>query len=205
MSTTDAPPPTQRPMRADARRNYDLLLAAAGAAFAEHGVETSLEEIARRAGVGIGTLYRHFPTREALAEAVYRARIEALRAEAEELITALSPEEALAAWLRSLVSFGGTHRGLAEFLKAALRDEGSDLAWCKETMRAAGGALLIRAQQSGAVRPDLEVSDLLRLAHAISWAAESSDGARADRFLSLMLDGLRRQDQPMKEPSPAPS
>lgn len=199
MSMTDALTPAPRSMRADARRNYDLLLAAAGAAFAEHGIEASLEEIARRAGVGIGTLYRHFPTREALAEAVYRARIEALRDEAERLLTAPSPEEALAAWLRSLVVFGSTQRGLSMFLKTAVLEEGSSLAWCKETMRAAGGALLTRAQQSGAVRPDLEISDLLRLAHGVSWAIEPpSDGDRTDRFLSIMLDGLRRQDRTAK-------
>ncbi len=205
MSTSDALTPFPRPMRADARRNYDLLLAAAGAAFAEHGMEASLEDIARRAGVGIGTLYRHFPTRESLAEAVYRARIEALREEAESLLAAPSPEEALAVWLRSLVKFGSTQRGLALFLKTALREDGSNLAWCKETMRAAGGALLLRAQQSGAIRPDLEVSDLLRLAHAISWAVEPpTDGDRTDRYLSLMLDGLRRQERTQEEPRPAP-
>ncbi|MGH2411589.1 MAG: TetR/AcrR family transcriptional regulator, partial [Chloroflexota bacterium] len=141
-------------------------------------------------------LYRHFPTRESLAEAVYRARINELRIEAEGLLTAASPEAALTTWLRSLVVFGSTQRGLSTFLKAVMHDEGSSLAWCKQTMRAAGGALLNRAQQSGAVRPDLEVSDLLRLAHAISWAIEPpSDDDRTDRFLSLLLEGLRRHDR----------
>lgn len=192
MSTMETAPTARGQMRADALRNRDRLLEVAGLAFAEHGVDASLEDIARRAGVGIGTLYRHFPTRQALAEAVYRSRIEALRAEAESLLAGPSPGDALAAWLRSLVAFGSTHRGLAEFLKSALREEGSDLAWCKETMRAAGGALLLRAQQTGAVRADLEVTDLLRLAHGISWAADSPDGTRVERFLSLMLDGIRQ-------------
>src|ERR1700738_4378345 len=95
--------PAERPMRADARRNEQRLLAAASAAFGEHGTNTSLDDIARRAGVGIGTLYRHFATREALAEAVYRDQIEALCAQADELLTWPSPAEALAIWLRAVV------------------------------------------------------------------------------------------------------
>jgi AcrR family transcriptional regulator len=183
-------------MRADARRNYELLLAAAGAAFAEHGVEASLEDVARRAGVGIGTLYRHFPTRQALAQAVYRAQIEAICAQAEQLLTASSPGEALATWLQSLVDFGATKRGLAEFLKASMQDDGSSLTWSKDAMRSSGGALLARAQQAGVVRPDIEIGDLLRLAHAISWASESTpEGtAGANRCLSLLMDGLRRHE-----------
>ena len=164
--------PAPRPMRADARRNYERLLEAANAAFAEHGVEASLEQIARRSGVGIGTLYRHFPTRQALAEAVYRAQIETLCALAEDLLASPAPDEALATWLRAIVVFGSTKRGLAEFLKVAMRDEGSSLAWCKNALYGAGEALLLRAQQSGAIRPDVEIADLLRLAHGISWAAE---------------------------------
>jgi AcrR family transcriptional regulator len=196
MHIPDAPTQSPRSMRADARRNYEMLLAAANAAFAEHGVDASLEDIARRAGVGIGTLYRHFPTRQALAEAVYRDQIELLCARAEELLDAPSPAEALATWLRALVVFGATKRGVAEFLKTTMQDYGSSLAWSKDAMQAAGGALLTRAQQAGAVRSDVEIADLLRLAHAISWAAEpTSDGVdRTDRFLSLMLDGLRHQE-----------
>src|SRR5215472_11381674 len=95
---------TARPMRADAQRNYARLLSAAMAAFTEHGADdTSLEEIARRAGVGIGTLYRHFPTRQALLEAVYRDQVEALRARADDLTGSDDPGEALAAWLRALM------------------------------------------------------------------------------------------------------
>ena len=198
MSTIDAPAPSPRPMRADARRNYELLLTAANAAFAEHGIEASLEDIARRAGVGIGTLYRHFPTREALAMAVYREQIEALRAQAEDLLDAPSPGEALAAWLRTYVIFGSTQRGLAEFLKGTMRDDEqrSSLKWCKEVLRSGGGALLTRAQQTGTVRTDIEIADLLKLAHAISWAADGVD--RTDRLVSLVLDGLWHES-PAKE------
>ena len=194
MSTIEIPAPLQRPMRADARRNYEQLLAAASAAFAEHGVEASLEDIARRAGVGIGTLYRHFPNREALAEAVYRDQLETLITLANELLESRSPAEALATWLQTLVSFGATKRGLADYLKASLQANSPGLVWCKDAMRAAGGALLVRAQQAGAVRPDIEIGDLLRLAHAISWASEPSSGATdgINRCLAVMIDGLRR-------------
>jgi AcrR family transcriptional regulator len=193
MSRVEAAPPSQRPMRADARRNWDLLLAAANTAFATHGVNASLEDIARHAGVGIGTLYRHFPTRLALAEAVYQNQIETLCAGAERLLDAPSPTEALAEWLRALVVFGATKRGVAEFLKTAMQTEGSNLAWCKEALRAAGGALLARAQQSGEVRTDIQISDLLGLAHAISWAAEQTpdDADRSERMLALLMDALR--------------
>src|SRR6266568_8960307 len=100
-----------RPVRADAQRNYQRLLAAASAAFIEHGADdVSLEEIARRARVGIGTLYRHFPTRQALLEAVYRDQVEALRAQTAELLDSAPADEALAAWLRAFVTFGSTKR-----------------------------------------------------------------------------------------------
>jgi AcrR family transcriptional regulator len=181
-------------MRADARRNLERLLEAATAAFAEHGADACLEDIAERAGVGIGTLYRHFPTRRALVEAVYRDQIEALRAQANELLTAPSPEEALATWLRAVVRHSIVKRGLAEFLQAIMREEGSNLAWCREAMRAAGAALLERAQRAGVVRSDADINDVLRLTHAIALSVgPSSDGVdQTDRLLSIVLDGLRR-------------
>jgi AcrR family transcriptional regulator len=183
-------------MRADARRNDERLLSTASAAFAEHGVGVCLEEIARRAGVGIGTLYRHFPTRQALVEAVYHDQIAALCAQAQDLLDSPAPEDALATWLRAVVSHGTMKRGLAEFLQTAMRENGSDLTWCRDTMRNAGAPLLARAQQAGAVRPDADISDLLRLAHAIAVAADQApDGAELiDRLLSIMMAGLRRQE-----------
>src|SRR6266702_7031907 len=110
MSATSPP---EGAMRADARRNRQRLIEAALAAFAEHGADdASLDEIARRAGVGIGTLYRHFPTRQALLEAVYRSQVEALRGRAEELLVSAPPGEALVTWLRATVEFGSTKRSL---------------------------------------------------------------------------------------------
>src|SRR5215831_17923693 len=117
----EAPAREPRPMRADAQRNYARLLDAASAAFVEHGADdVSLEEIARRAGVGIGTLYRHFPTRQALLEAVYRDQVELLRARAEELLNDGSPGDAFAAWLRALAAFSATKRSLSSAMLATL-------------------------------------------------------------------------------------
>lgn len=195
MSTPDAVAPMQRPLRADARRNYERLVKAAATDFAEHGPAVCLEDIAQRAGVGIGTLYRHFPTRQALLEAVYRDQIEILGAEAEGLRGAASPDEALATWLRSVLVHNVTQRGLKE----ALMNEGSELApACKVRMHAAGAALLARAQEAGTIRADLNCSDLLRLVHAIALATErASDGyEQANRLLAVMMDGLRRPEPP---------
>lgn len=191
---TPAPGAGQRATRADARRNRQRLLAAARAAFTEHGAEASLDDIARRAGVGPGTLYRHFPTRQALVEAVYRDQVEALCAQGYELLDALPPGDALAAWLRAMADYVATKRGLASVLMAIMGDEGSQVfAASKEAMYAAAGALLTRAQESGAVRPDADVRDLLRLVHAIAVATEQAPDS-AERLLSLVMDGLRHQE-----------
>jgi AcrR family transcriptional regulator len=173
-------------MRADARRNYQRLLAAAAEAFAERGADDiSLEEIARRAGVGIGTLYRHFPTRQALLEAVYRDQVDALDARAAELMQADSPAAALAEWLAVLVAFGKTKRSLTTgMLDSEL------LSSCRDVLRGANDALLARAQQAGAVRAEVRGIDVIRLAHGVNMAADPEDPAQADRMLALLLDGL---------------
>ncbi len=116
--STPAPAPAsaQRPMRADARRNYERLVATATAAFAERGAEASLDDIARRAGVGSGTLYRHFPTRQALLEAVYRDQVEELCSQARELLASPSPGDAFATWLRAMASYMTTKRGLSSLM-----------------------------------------------------------------------------------------
>jgi len=195
MDVTGTPAAERRPMRADARRNYDRLVAAADAAFTEHGAEASLEDIARRAGVGIGTLYRHFPTRMALLEAVYLSRVEALCAQAEDLRAAQPPGDALAAWLRALATHNITYRGLKGLILAAMQDEGSPLRTCRSLLVSAAADLLGPAQQAGAVRPDIEPTELLKLVHAVVVASEYAPdhAAQADRLLTVMLDGLRHQ------------
>lgn len=182
-----------RVMRADARRNYERLLAEARSAFAEHGTDASLEDVARRAGVGIGTLYRHFPNRRALMSAVFEEAVSDLLARSRELLEAPQPCTALVDWLREIITHASEYRGLARALMSASRDDGSHLARCSGPMREAGSALLLRAQEAGAVRPDVSIGDLLQLTNAIALAAEETpdDPALADRLLSLTLRGLK--------------
>jgi AcrR family transcriptional regulator len=192
---TRAQAPEPRPMRADAQRNYARLLEAASAAFVEHGADdVSLEEIARRAGVGIGTLYRHFPTRQALLEAVYTGQVESLSARAEELLRAESPGDALADWMRALVKFSSTKRSMTTALLATLGTDSELLSACAKEISGAAESLLARAQQVGVVRPDADAKDLIRLVHAVNIATERApDPEQADRMLALILDGLRPQ------------
>ena len=185
--------PARRPMRADARRNYEQLLVVARSAFAEHGIDASLDDIARRAEVGNATLYRHFPTRQALLEAVHRDQIEALCAEAQTLLAAPSPAEALTTWLRAVAAHGSTSRGLLATLTAALHDGGSDLSGCRTAIFTAASNLLTRAQRARAVQPDITVSQLLKLVNAITFATEGEPdgGAQAEQLLKLLMDGIR--------------
>src|SRR5215467_11758721 len=194
MSASGAPAREPRPMRADAQRNYTRLLDAAGAAFIERGADdVSLEEIARRGGVGIGTLYRHFPTRQALLEAVYRDQVEALRARADELLATQPPEAALAAWLQDLLEFGRTKRRLSAALMTTLGKDSELISTCSQLMRSSATDVLGRAQAAGVVRADANPADLLRMVHAISLTAEwaPDDHGQAGRLLALVLDGLR--------------
>ncbi|HEX5191012.1 MAG TPA: TetR/AcrR family transcriptional regulator [Streptosporangiaceae bacterium] len=191
-----AEPAAARGMRADALRNYQKLLAAAAEAFAEHGADdVSLEQIAKRAGVGIGTLYRHFPTRQALLEAVYRDQVEALRARAEELIATKPPAEALATWLRDLVDFGKTKRKLTTALLTTHNKDSELMSSGSAMVRGAAADVLTHAQQAGVVRADANPADLMRLVHAISMTTEwaGGDSEQTDRILALVLDGLRSQ------------
>ncbi|MFD4634980.1 TetR/AcrR family transcriptional regulator [Streptomyces sp. NPDC058284] len=187
-----------RAMRADARRNYDRLLAEARSAFAEHGTGTSLEDVARRAGVGIGTLYRHFPNRCALMSAVWEDAVSDLLARSHALLDDPQPCAALVTWLRAIITHAGEYRGLSSALMSASHDDTSALARCSKPMRRAGAALLARAQEAGAVRPDVSISDLLQLTNAISLAAEETpdDPELADRLLTLTLRGLKADGQP---------
>jgi AcrR family transcriptional regulator len=182
-------------MRADARRNYERLLATARTAFAEHGADASLDDIARRAGVGPGTLYRHFPTRDALLEAVIHDWIEALRAEGQELLASPSPAEALVAWFRTVIGTVGTYRGLAAALMSSMRNQESELHASCEAMQSGMVALLVRAQQAGTIRADARAPDVLLLINAITLASEQTptDPDQTDRLLSLVMDGLRAE------------
>ncbi|MGY0019948.1 TetR/AcrR family transcriptional regulator [Streptomyces sp. cg35] len=177
----------QRPRRADARRNFDALLAAARQAFTEKGADASLEDIARQAGVGIGTLYRNFPTRRALFETVYAEEVDALCRLADELVDA-GPWDGLAAWLRRFVDYTVTKRAIRE----ALSGESDIFTACRRAMLDAGEPLLRRAQEAGEVRDDLSFDDLLRMVSGVTGAAYVDDEQR-DRVLGFALDGIRRR------------
>jgi AcrR family transcriptional regulator len=190
------PAASPRPMRADARRNYEKLVEVGRAAFAARGAEASLDDIAKQAGVGPGTLYRHFPTRVALLEAVYRDDVTALCTHAEKLLADLPPAQALAAWMRTFVRYATTKRGLTEALRADIGEQKKTTPFfldCSAAIRAAGGALLERAQQAGEVRTDASMADLLKLVHGIAVVTEhaTDDDGQAERLLSVVLDGLR--------------
>jgi AcrR family transcriptional regulator len=182
----------ERPLRADARRNQERLLAAARDAFTEHGDRASLDDIAKRAGVGAGTLYRHFPTREALLAAVYRDGVAALSAQAYELAERLPPVPALTEYLRIQLDFTKAKRGLGVAVKAMLATDSETLEWCRQSLRGALGMLLARAQQEGAIRDDVDPAVLLRLVHGVALASESVP-EEAERMLLIVVDGLRTQ------------
>jgi len=194
MSTTDSVEQAvaARPKRADARRNYEKVIAAAREAFAVGGASTSLEEIARRAGVGIGTLYRHFPTRQALLEAVYVGEVEALAASAAELAE-LDPWEALAAWLRRFVGYMATKQALAHELLEYF-DLGAPLFQsCRASLVEAGDPLLRRAQETGAVRADTNLGEIIQMVGGIA-KIPGAEPAQIEHMLQIALDGLRHRE-----------
>jgi AcrR family transcriptional regulator len=190
MSTTQAPTEfLTRPKRADARRNYEKVLAAAREAFAEGGEATSLEEIARRAGVGIGTLYRHFPSRQALLEALYVNEVEELSRSARQLDEA-DPWEALNDWFGGLIGYLATKRALAAELTNYLDPDAPVFQACRASLFSAGEPLLRRAQEAGMVRSDVDFSDVLHMVAGIS-KNPVSDPKQMERILRVALDGLR--------------
>ncbi|WP_243695357.1 TetR/AcrR family transcriptional regulator [Agromyces protaetiae] len=175
----------RRPARADARRNFDALLEAARDVFAERGFDASLEEIARRAGVGIGTLYRNFPTRDQLLEAVYVNEIEALVRVAREA-SDLEPWESFTTWLDRFVAYVGTKKALID----GLNRESGVLDACRVVMYEAGRPLLERAQTAGAVRTDVGIEDVVRMVAGVAGVAYPEPDQR-DRVVGIAVDGLR--------------
>ena len=184
-----------RPRRADARRNYGQLVEQARIAFAESGADASLDEIARRAGVASGTLYRHFPTRLDLIEAVLAGQIAELAGLGRGLLTAEDEFDALSTWLRAALMHARTYRGLsAAVMNSALdRENGLVSTWHAELFEV-GAALLARARQSGVVAADADEADVLKMVGAIAWAVQDTpdSSAQAGRLLALLMDGLRQ-------------
>ena len=181
-----------KPLRKDAARNREKLLAAAVGLFAERGTEGSLEEVAKRAGVGIGTLYRHFPTRDALVEAAYRNEVAQLRAAADELLAELPPDAALEAWMRRFVDYGSAKRGMRDALQS-IAGGGADLfAETRGQVTEAVAVLLRAGAEAGTLRADVEPEDVLRAMGAIWMVADGDEfPEQAMRILRLVLDGLR--------------
>jgi AcrR family transcriptional regulator len=191
MSTAEASAQTlvTRPKRADARRNYEKVLAAAREAFAEGGESTALEEIARRAGVGIGTLYRHFPNRQALVEALYLDEVEEVCRSAAELDGG-DPWEALERWFERFIAYMATKRALAAELLNYLDQDAPLFQVCRTSLFEAGEPLLKRAQEAGVVRPDVNIGEVIQMVVGIA-KIPTSDPGQNERILRVALDGLR--------------
>jgi AcrR family transcriptional regulator len=181
-----------RPLRADAQRNRDELLLRAAEVFTERGIDASLEEIARRAHVGIGTLYRHFPNRDALVEAAYRHEVATLCDGADELLEQYPPDEALARWMRSFTVYVVHKRGMSMALKSVLGPDSTLFTESHDRIRRAIGTLLDAAVATGSIRADVAADDLLRMMGGICMAADLPDAVgRTDRLIGLLIDGLR--------------
>jgi AcrR family transcriptional regulator len=191
MSTTQPPAQTllDRPKRADARRNYEKILAAAREAFAEGGESTALEQIARRAEVGIGTLYRHFPTRQALLEALYVDEVEEVCRSAAQLEGA-DPWDALSGWFERFIGYIATKQALAAELLNYVDRDAELFRASRAALFAAGGPLLERAQEAGVVRRDVGIADVIQMVIGIA-KIPAADARQTEHMLRIALDGLR--------------
>lgn len=179
------------PLRADGRRNYEALLTTAAEVFEVDGPDASLDEIARRAGVGNATLYRHFPTRRDLLLAVCVGDVERLCALGERLRSHSRPGDALQHWLRAYVEHIRSRSGLAAAFVTGRSEDSMFAAACRTAVSEVASALLRNAQQVGTARADLDLSDLLALVNAIAVATESSGAHQAKRLLRLVVEGIR--------------
>lgn len=194
MQGGDSVSPEGKALRADAARNRARLLDAATAQFAERGVETSLDDVAKAAGVGIGTLYRHFPTREDLVLAVYGAQIDALDARSRELATSEDPGEALREWMRGFVDFYAVKQGMVTLLRTMMDGSRSEhFAQTRETLRLAAERMLAPAIEAGVIREDVAAPELLRALGGICLTSDprSTPPSSTLALVDLVYDGLR--------------
>ena len=172
-------------------RNRELLITAAGAGFAAKGADVPLEEIAREAGVGIGTLYRHFPTRDSLVEAVYRHEVDVLCERADQLLETLPPDQALEEWMQLFVRHVATKRGMLSVLKPMLSSNPSFSADTKGRATAAATKLLEAGVAAGTVRADIDGGDLLRAVGGVCMSTDQDRSDASERLVGLLFDGLR--------------
>ena len=184
--------PPSKTLRADAQRNREKLLTAAVDLFAEEGADVSLERVAKQAGVGIGTLYRHFPTREALIEAAYLVEVQRVCDAAVELLRDHPPDEALAEWMDRFVAYAAAKRGMGEALRSAVGSDSSLFTDTRARLVEAIATLLDAAVAAGTVRADVDAEDVLRAMGGV-WSLPLEKGwqERARRMLGLLMDGLR--------------
>ena len=183
---------TMRPLRADARRNHDRILEVAARAFSQDGPDVTLDAIAKQAGVGIGTLYRHFPTREALVDAAYRAELTRLCDSVDTLLRDLPPDEALRSWMQRFIDYMRTKRGMADALRALIVSGGNPFSESRDRLTAAMTTLLHAGVAAGTLRSDVEPDDVLIGLSGVSLATADPDRRKqAARLLDLMMDGLR--------------
>jgi len=184
-------PFVKRSMRADARKNYSHVLSVARDVIAEHGVDASMRDIARRAGVGLATLLRHFPTREALYEALLCTNLDALTQKANELETTSTPAEALVSWLREWVEFAQSYKGVVTLMASAHSDPESALYASCAAIHSASARLLLRAQATGSARADMNGDDLFALMTALGWAVDQPSFApRADHLFHIIASAI---------------
>jgi AcrR family transcriptional regulator len=181
-----------RAMRADARRNRERLLEVAVRAFSQDGPDVTLDAIAKEAGVGIGTLYRHFPTREALIEAAYRSELARLCDAVPDLLAAMPPDQAARAWMDRYIGYMATKRGMAEALRAVIASGGTPYAQSRDRLIGAITALLGAGAAAGTLRGDMQPVDVFAsLAGIALTAGEPGQRDQAGRLLDLLMDGLR--------------
>ena len=191
-----------RPLRADAQRNRDRLLEVAVRAFSQEGPDVTLDAIAKEAGVGIGTLYRHFPTREALVEAAYRNELARLCDAVPRAARAIRHRtEATRRWMDRFVDYMTTKRGMADALRAVIASGGNPYAQSRGRLIAAITTLLDAGAEAGTLRPDIAPADVLASLGGVSLAAgEPAQREQAGRLLDLLMDGLRYQEHPADPP-----
>lgn len=195
MATTKKSSSTPRKPRADAERNRHLLTEVAKKAFAEHGGDVTLDEIAKRAGVGIGTLYRHFPTRDAMLQAVYRHEVEQLAAAATTLLETMKPLDALRAWLRLFAEYIGTKKIIVQALNAATNDNTELFEYSSTQINVAANQLIARAIENGDVNQDVRALDLLYAVFGFSKANDQTDWVpRAYRLIDILIAGLASEN-----------
>ncbi|MDQ0241387.1 TetR/AcrR family transcriptional regulator [Arthrobacter bambusae] len=183
---------TERPLRADARRNREKILAAAAHVFAEEGLEAHLERIAKEAGVGSGTLYRNFPTRESLIEAAYRNELSRLCDAAPDLLAALPPREALRAWMGRFIDYATAKLGMAEALRAVVDSGVNPYAHSRELIMNALTSLLDATAAAGTIRSDINATVMFAALTGVALASgKPEEREQAEHLLDLILDGLR--------------